>query len=69
MVNNGFSFWLGSDNQITELVDFPQFLSRCLKDIPAYEREKAVQLLAASAGKDGVANFVDDSIGLFTLSE
>ena len=69
MVNNNFSFWLGSDNQIVELIDFPTFLERCLQDIPNYEREQAVSLLAASAGKDGVANFIDDSIGLLPYNQ
>lgn len=69
MVGNSFSFWLGTDNQIVELIDFPIFLDRCLQDIPAYERDQAVSLLASSAGKDGIANFVDDTIGLLPYNK
>lgn len=64
MVNNGFSFWLGPDNKIMELVGFEQFLQRCVQHVPANQREEVLLQLTATTGDEGIANFVDDSIGL-----
>ena len=35
MLNNGFSFWLGKDNAIKELVGYDQFLQPCVQHLPA----------------------------------
>lgn len=62
--DNGFSFWLGADNRILELVDFPEFLRRCVASIAPEQRNGVLQQLAALRSEDGIASFVDDSIGL-----
>lgn len=64
LVNNGFSFWIGPDNKIIELVGFDEFLKRCLQNTPAHLRETVLAKISESSGDDGVANFIDDSIGL-----
>jgi len=62
--DNGFSFWLGADNQVLELVGFGDFLNRCVQHVPADQRSFVMQQLQAMRTEDGLANFVDDSIGL-----
>ena len=64
MVNNGFSFWIGPDNQIIDIVNFNDFLQNCLRDVPHDQRDNLMQTLLASSSQDGIANFVDDSIAL-----
>ncbi|QDT44530.1 hypothetical protein Pan241w_46420 [Gimesia alba] len=64
LVDNGFSFWIGADNKIVELVGFDDFLKRCLQNTPASQRETVLAKISESSGDDGVANFIDDSIGL-----
>ena len=64
MVNNGFSFWVGADNKITEVVDFNNFLKRCLNHVPPHLADSVSQSLAHYSGQEGIANFVDDTIGL-----
>jgi hypothetical protein len=64
MVNNGFAFWLGRDNQIRGLVGYQEFLERCVAQVPLDRRETLLAELSQRFGDDGVANFVDDSIGL-----
>jgi hypothetical protein len=61
---NGFSFWIGSDNQLIELVGFADFLKRCVKSVAPAQRQAVMIALQESAGDEGIANFVDDSIGL-----
>lgn len=64
LVNNGFSFWIGPDNKIVELVGFDEFIKRCLQNTSASQRETVLAKISESSGDDGVANFIDDSIGL-----
>lgn len=64
LVNNGFSFWIGADNQLIDLVGFDNFLNRCLRDVPVEERDQVVAILNQSSRRDGIVNFVDDSVGL-----
>ena len=64
LVNNGFSFWIGPDNKIVELVGFDGFLKRCLQNTPPEQLETVLAKIAESSGDDGIANFIDDSIGL-----
>lgn len=64
MVGNGFSFWLGRDNTIRELVGYQDFLERCVQLVPLERRQTLLNELSSRFGDDGVANFVDDSIGL-----
>ena len=69
MVNNGFSFWLGRNNRIRELVDYQQFLERCVQQVPTERRQKLLGEISARFGDDGVANFVDDAIGLLPYDD
>lgn len=64
MVGNGFSFWLGRDNSIREMVGYKEFLERCVAQVPLDRREWLMSEISNRFGDDGVANFVDDSIGL-----
>ncbi len=64
MVNNGFSFWLGLDNKIKQLVGYQDFLQKCVERVPVERRETLLSEIAARFGDDGVANFVDDTVGL-----
>ena len=34
LLDNGFSFWIDADNQISELVGFNEFLTRCVRMVP-----------------------------------
>ena len=69
MVNNGFSFWLGRNNRIRELVDYQQFLERCVQQIPTERRQLLLGEISSRFGDDGVANFVDDTIGLLPYDD
>lgn len=64
LVGNGFAFRLGPDNRLVELVGFADFLSRCVRDVPAERQQAVLQALAETTGEDAVASFVDASIGL-----
>ena len=64
MVNNGFAFWLSRDNKIRELVGYREFLERCVQNVPIERRQTMLSEISNRFGDDGVANFVDDSIGL-----
>jgi len=64
MVENGFSFWLGRNNSIRELVGYKDFLERCVANVPLERRETLLSEISHRFGDDGVANFVDDTIGL-----
>ena len=68
LVGNSFSFWLGQDNQIEGIVDFDKFVERCLQGVPKEQFEEVWNNLATQTGADGIANFVDDSIGLLPRS-
>lgn len=62
---NGFRFWLAPDHRLLGMEDFPGFLERCLAHVgdPATQ-QKVKRTLAATWGSDGIANFVEDSLGL-----
>lgn len=62
--DNGFSFWLGPANQVLDLVGFDDFLQRCVRNVPTEQKPAVMQQLQAMRSEDGLANFVDDSIGL-----
>ncbi len=64
MIGNGFSFWLGRDNSIRELVGYQSFLERCVAEVPLERRQTLLSEISNRFGDDGVANFIDDSIGL-----
>lgn len=64
MVRDGFSFWIGANNQIVEVEGFQEFLDRCLRNVPDEYRKNVVLAMEASSGETGIANFVDNTIGL-----
>lgn len=64
MVNDGFSFWIGNDNQIVEVDGLSEFIERCLRNVPPEMRQDVVLGIEASSGDSGIANFVDNTIGL-----
>ena len=65
LVNNGFSFWIGSDNQVLEIVDYPDFLRRCLRNVPQADVGPLQQQLDQIDPAGAVGSFVDESLGLF----
>lgn len=60
MVNNGFSFLLGLDNRVREVIGYEEFLQRCVQNAPEANRAELLTRL----GDSEVAGFIDDSIGL-----
>lgn len=64
MVNNGFSFRIGRDNRIRELLGYDDFLQRCVALIPPERRQTLLAEIGQRFGDDGVANFIDDTVGL-----
>ena len=66
---NGFSFWIGPDNRVVELVGFADFLKRCVKDVPPQHRQSVLAQLEGTHNENDLANFVDDGIGLLPYSD
>ncbi|MCA9023897.1 MAG: hypothetical protein KDA86_01670 [Planctomycetaceae bacterium] len=64
MVGDGFSFVLGRDNQIASVIGFREFLERCLQHVPSEQRQRVMLDIEAGTGEKGIADFVDNSIGL-----
>lgn len=64
LVDNGFSFELGADNRIVQVHDFDAFLKRCVRHAPANQQQELLTRLAATQEDEGIANFVDDSVGM-----
>lgn len=64
LVNNGFDLWLGSDLRPVAIDGFDMFLKRCVRDIPQEERQIFVTALVGMSQDDGIASFIDESIGL-----
>jgi len=64
LAGNGFSFWVGADNRIIELLDFDAFLKRCVRHAPVDRQAALLEQIVATQQDEGFANFVDDSIGL-----
>ncbi|MBI1314840.1 hypothetical protein GC176_26390 [bacterium] len=64
LAGNGFSFWIGADNRIIELLDFDAFLKRCVRHAPVERQAALLEQIVATQQDEGFANFVDDSIGL-----
>lgn len=61
---NGFRFSLNRDRQLVEVVGFDQFLDRCLLPVTPDERAAVRASLPVHSPTDGLAFFVDESIGL-----
>lgn len=64
LVDNGFSFELGADNRIVQVFDFDEFLKRCVRHAPAEQQKELLTRLVTTQEDEGIANFVDDSVGL-----
>ena len=64
LAGNGFTFWLDPSNRVTDVVGFDDFLQRCLRNVPANFKVNVQRQLEASKVDEGVANFIDDSIGM-----
>jgi Family of unknown function (DUF6263) len=69
MVNNGFSFWIGKDNQINEPVGFQEFLAGCLKNVPPALQKQVLLNMEAGTGENGISDFVDNTIGLLPFGQ
>jgi hypothetical protein len=69
LVDNSFSFFVGPNNKVAELVDFKDFLQRCLRKVPPQDVANVRQQLEATVrSEDGISTFIDDSIGLLPYS-
>lgn len=64
MLGQGFSFRIDRDNRIAEVDGFAEFLQASLRDVPEENRSEVLLGVEASSGEDGVADFIDDTIGL-----
>ena len=64
LVDNEFSFWLGRNNRIDSVNGLAEFLSRCVRYVPALQQQQVLRQLSASSPQDAVASFVDETIGL-----
>jgi len=69
MVDDGFSFWIGEDNQISEVVGFREFLQRCLANVPAAQQKQVLLSMEASTDQNGISDFVDNTIGLLPFGK
>ena len=52
-----------------ELIGFNDFLRRCLRNVPQQNMSAVQQQLEATKSEDGIANFIDESIGLLPYSD
>ncbi len=64
LAGNGFSFWIGADNRIVKVLQFDDFLKRCVRHAPQERQAALLEQIVATQQDEGFANFVDDSIGL-----
>ncbi|MDA1164049.1 MAG: DUF6263 family protein [Planctomycetota bacterium] len=64
LAGNSFSFWIGADNRIIEVIEFEEFLKRCVRHAPPHRQQELLTQIVATQEDEGFANFVDESIGL-----
>lgn len=64
LADNRFSFWIGADNRIIEVIEFDEFLKRCVRHAPPHRQQQLLTQIVATQEDEGFANFVDESIGL-----
>ena len=64
LAGNSFSFWIGADNRIIEVIEFDQFLRRCVRHAAPHKQQELLAQIVATQEDEGFANFVDESIGL-----
>ena len=55
---NGFSFWIGPDNRVVELVGFAEFLQRCVRNVPPQHRPAVLAQLEGTHNENDLANFI-----------
>lgn len=66
--DNSFSFWIGPDNRVLELVGFAEFLQRCVRNVPPQHRQSVMAQLEGTHSEKDLSNFIDDGIGLLPYS-
>ncbi|MBM3969895.1 MAG: hypothetical protein FJ302_08540 [Planctomycetes bacterium] len=64
LLDNTFSFDLGADNCIVKVHEFDEFLKRCVRHAPASQQQEMLTCLMLNQEDEGIANFVDDSVGI-----
>lgn len=64
MVGDGFSYWISAENRVTAVEGFQEFMNRCLGHMPNAAQRIAMLGIEGSSGEDGLADFVDSTIGL-----
>lgn len=64
MVGDGFAYWISQDNRVTSVEGFQEFMNRCLGHMPSAAQRVAMLGIEGSSGEDGLADFVDSTIGL-----
>ena len=69
LTNNGFSFWLGPNNKVIEIVGYGDFLRRCLRNFPEQSRSNVLLQLEGIKSADAIANFLDESLGMLMMSD
>ena len=67
LVDNSFYFWIDQSGK-TKLVGFDRFLRRCVEALPHADREAVLSRLSVITDAEGVARFVDETIGLLADS-
>jgi len=67
MIGRGFSFWLDERNRIAGVEGFAAFVKDVLAKVPPESRDDVLLGVEAGTGEDGVADFVDDTIGLLPI--
>ncbi len=64
MVRDGFSFWIGKENQIVDVVGFKDFLERRMAGVSEADRVQQMLNMEAASDENGISDFVDNTIGL-----
>lgn len=67
LAGNGFTFTLGPDNRPMDVSGYTDFLRRCLRNVPEGAKAAIASQFDTSKEIDGIANFIDESIGLLPL--
>lgn len=63
MVGDGFSYWVSDDNKVVGVEGFHEFMNRCLGHMHD-AAQRAAMLGIEGSSEDGLADFVDSTIGL-----
>ena len=68
LTHNGFSFWVGVDNSVQDVIGFDDFLRRCVRTAPGRFQAMIHQQLESMKSEDAVADFIDAGIGILPFS-